>query len=77
MMPFAAYNSNGVRLLCGILADATISARKPSGMSSAKPKVPTSRRDLSAASRKPTTSENAIPVRSSAPLFESFSRRTP
>ena len=31
MMPFAAYNSNGVRLLCGVLADAMISARKTIG----------------------------------------------
>jgi hypothetical protein len=27
-MPFAAYNSDGVRLLSGVLADAMISARK-------------------------------------------------
>ena len=31
MMPFAAYNSDGVRLLSGVLADAMISARKTIG----------------------------------------------
>ena len=30
-MPFAAYDSNGVRLLSGVLADAMISARKTVG----------------------------------------------
>jgi len=30
-MPFAAYNSSGVRLLSGVLADAMISARKTIG----------------------------------------------
>ena len=30
-MPFAAYNSDGVRLLSGVLADAMISARKTIG----------------------------------------------
>jgi hypothetical protein len=30
-MPFAAYNSDGVRLLSGVLADAMISARKTVG----------------------------------------------
>jgi hypothetical protein len=30
-MPFSAYNSSGVRLLSGVLADAMISARKTIG----------------------------------------------
>ena len=31
MMPFAAYNSNGVRLLCGALADSLEYVRKATG----------------------------------------------
>ena len=46
MMPFAAYNSNGVRLLCGALADSMEYVRKATGRELSEAEVSDIRKTL-------------------------------
>jgi hypothetical protein len=46
MMPFAAYNSNGVRLLCGALADSLEYVRKATGRELSEAEVSDIRKTL-------------------------------
>ena len=76
-MPFAAYNSSGVRLLCGALADSLEYVRKATGRELSESEISDVRKTLAHRLTMDTIPASAIPMRSSAPLFERFSRRTP